>query len=75
MSCCNPVRGGRVGTQSGVLAGVVFGLAVIAFGLLVVLIVWDAEYCVTSCDLGVFVEEGAKSISSGDLDVGVDRFG
>jgi hypothetical protein len=30
---------------------------------------------VTSCDLGVFVEEAAESISSGDLDVGVDRIG
>ncbi|MCW2860420.1 MAG: hypothetical protein JWP48_2128 [Actinoallomurus sp.] len=34
-----------------------------------------AEYCVTSCDLGVFVEEAAESVSSGDLDVGVDRIG
>jgi hypothetical protein len=32
-----------------------------------------AEYCVTSCDLGVFVEESAKPVSSDDLDVGVDR--
>src|SRR5690348_1801898 len=30
-----------------------------------------AEYCVTSCDLGVFVEEAAEPVSSYDLDVGV----
>jgi hypothetical protein len=34
-----------------------------------------AEYCVASCDLGVFVEEAAEPVSSGDLDVGVDRMG
>jgi hypothetical protein len=34
-----------------------------------------AEYCGTSCDLGVFVKEAAESVSSGDLDVGVDRIG
>jgi hypothetical protein len=31
-----------------------------------------AEYCVTSCDLGVFVEEAAEPVSSNHLDVGVD---
>jgi hypothetical protein len=31
-----------------------------------------AEYCVISCDLGVFVEEAAEPVSSDDLDVGVD---
>ncbi|MBB6547007.1 hypothetical protein [Nonomuraea rubra] len=34
-----------------------------------------AKYCVSSCDLGVFVEEAAESVSSGDLDVGVDWIG
>jgi hypothetical protein len=34
-----------------------------------------AEYCVTSCDLGVFVEEAAKPVSSDDLDVGVGGMG
>jgi hypothetical protein len=34
-----------------------------------------AGYCVTSCDLGVFVEEAAESVSSGDLDVGVTGIG
>jgi hypothetical protein len=34
-----------------------------------------AEYCVTSCDLGVFVEEAAESVSSDDRDVGVDGIG
>jgi hypothetical protein len=28
------------------------------------------EYCVTSCDLGVFVEEADEPVSSDDLDVG-----
>jgi hypothetical protein len=32
-----------------------------------------AEYCVASCDLGVLVYEAAEPVSSGDLDVGVDR--
>ena len=31
-----------------------------------------AEYCVTSRDLGVFVDEAAESVSSDDRDVGVD---
>jgi hypothetical protein len=35
----------------------------------------DAKYCVTSCDLGVFVREAAEPVSSGDLDVGVDVIG
>ena len=34
-----------------------------------------AEYCVTSCDLGIFVEEAAESVSSDDLDVGVGGIG
>lgn len=34
-----------------------------------------AEYCVTSCDPGVFVEEAAEPVASGDLDVGVDGIG
>jgi hypothetical protein len=34
-----------------------------------------AEYCVSSCDLGVFMEEAAEAVSSGDLDVGVDGLG
>jgi hypothetical protein len=34
-----------------------------------------AEFCVTSCDLGVLVEEAAEPVSSDDLDVGVDRIG
>jgi hypothetical protein len=34
-----------------------------------------AEYCVTSCDLGVFVEEAAEPVSSDGLDVGVDGIG
>jgi hypothetical protein len=34
-----------------------------------------AEYCVASCDLGIFVEEAAEPVSSDDLDVGVDRIG
>jgi hypothetical protein len=29
----------------------------------------------TLCDLGVFMDEPAESISSGDLDVGVGRVG
>jgi hypothetical protein len=34
-----------------------------------------AEYRVTSCDLGVFVEEAAEPVSSNNLDVGVDGIG
>jgi hypothetical protein len=34
-----------------------------------------AEYCVTSRDLGVFVEEATESVLSDDLDVGVDGIG
>ena len=34
-----------------------------------------AENCVTSCDLGVFVEEAAEPVSSDDRDVGVDGLG
>jgi hypothetical protein len=34
-----------------------------------------AEYCVTSCDLGIFVEEAAESVSSDDLDVRVGGIG
>jgi hypothetical protein len=35
----------------------------------------DAKYRVTSCDLGVFVQQAAKPVASGDRDVGVDRVG
>lgn len=34
-----------------------------------------AEYCVSSCDLGVFMQEAAEAVPSGDIDVGVDRIG
>jgi hypothetical protein len=34
-----------------------------------------AEYCVTSGDVGVFVEEAAEPVASDDLDVGVDGIG
>jgi hypothetical protein len=34
-----------------------------------------AEYCVTSRNVGVFVEEAAEPVSSGDRDVGVDGIG
>jgi len=31
-----------------------------------------AEYCGTSCDLGVFVDDAGEPVSLNDLDVGVD---
>lgn len=34
-----------------------------------------AEYCVTSCDLRVFVEEASEPVAPGDLAVGVDGVG
>jgi hypothetical protein len=34
--------------------------------------VWVPVTRLPLCDLGVFVEEAAESVSSGDLDVGVD---
>jgi hypothetical protein len=35
----------------------------------------SAEYCVTLRDLGVFVEEAAEPVSSGDLEVGINGIG
>jgi hypothetical protein len=34
-----------------------------------------AEYSAALCDLGVFMDQPTESISSDDLDVGVDRVG
>jgi len=33
------------------------------------------EYCVTSSDLGVFVEEAANPVSPDDFDVSIDGIG
>jgi ABC-type multidrug transport system fused ATPase/permease subunit len=51
------------------------GVSAIAAGMQLALSLVGAEYCVTSRDLGVFVEEAAEPVSSDDLDVGVDGIG